>query len=901
LAPTTLTPGTRLGSYEVVVQIGVGGMGEVYRATDTKLKRQVALKVLPPAVASDPERLARFRREAEVLAALNHPNVAAIYGLEDAGGSTALVMELVEGPTLAERITAGAIAVDEALLIAGQIAQALEVAHERGIVHRDLKPANVKVRDDGTVKVLDFGLAKAMDSTAASGATSTAAAFMNSPTITSPAMTQMGMILGTAAYMSPEQAAGRPVDKRADIWAFGVVLWEMLTGRQLFPGDTIAHILAAVLTTDPDLASVPPHVRRLMTSCLAKDPRKRLRDIGDAMGLVQDPVRVDDAARAARWPVVVGFATAGVLAIALAVVLWSGQSKAAGNTAAPPVVRFQVDRPLVDPYNNTPGAFAVSPDGRFLAYYTLGSTGRATLSLRTLATGNNREIAGSAVLLPQTPFWSADSRQLVYVTALTTQAFDLTAGKTRDLCACRFRGGAWTRDNVILLGSGLQDSGSIQRVSIDDRKAVPITTVDSAQGEQDTFPVFLPDGRRFLFTRSRPGSLPATYLGSLDGPERASPKRIADGSRTLILASSKGVGPYVLGIDAVGLVAHAFDLQTMTVAIEPIIVAPGAGAASISDNGLLATSALGNRPLTQPTWFDRTGANRGGVGESRPIQNVSLASDGKTLAVGEARGDGQGSAVQLRDLSGASRVLTFANEREDDAVWSPDGTRLVVSSPRGSTQNMFERTIDGTGQPRLLFETDRRSYANDWSRDRHWLIFTMPKDGAAAGLDLDLWVLPMDGSGPKTPVPYLATTAREAQAEFSPDGRFVAYTLTDAGGSEVYVQTFPNAADGKWLVSRGGGTEPHWSRDGKELFYFAGQTLMAARVSVQPSFSNSLPVRLFDAPVQPWYINDSDRWQVAPDGQRFLLLVPSGKNTAPPIDVVVNWATVLPGLRPGPR
>ena len=466
--------GVRLGPYEILSPLGVGGMGEVYRALDTNLKRQVAIKMLPQSVATDPERLARFQREAEVLAALNHPNIAQIFGVErreGQDGTIALVMELVEGPTLAERIeglraksaplrAAGALAgqaglsLDEALSIAKQIAEALEAAHEQGIVHRDLKPANIKVREDGTVKVLDFGLAKALAQDSGIGGQGSANT-MNSPTISMHA-TQAGIILGTAAYMSPEQASGKPVDKRADIWAFGVVLWEMVTGRQMFQGETTAHVLAAVLTTEPDLTSVPIRVRRLLTSCLEKDPRKRLRDIGDAMNLVQETgVSTRDQSPARRWAAVPGWAAAAVLALALAAMVWSGPGPGTDGATAPPIVRFQVERPSVDPYNQAATAFAVSPDGRFLAHYTTGSNGRATLTVRTLATGESREVPGSAVLGPQPPFWSPDSRQVVYVTQVASRAFNLTTAATRDVCACRFRGGSWNRDGVILLGSSL--------------------------------------------------------------------------------------------------------------------------------------------------------------------------------------------------------------------------------------------------------------------------------------------------------------------------------------------------------------------------------------------------------------------------------------------------------------
>ena len=875
----TLESGTRLGPYEIVSSLGEGGMGAVYRARDTGLHRQVAIKVLLPGVTGDPDRLARFSREAQVLASLNHPNIAAIYGLVDADEDKALVLELVEGPTLAERIATGPIPLDEALAIARQIGDALDAAHERGIVHRDLKPANIKLRPDGTVKVLDFGLAKAMEPVAASPAGITM-----SPTISLNA-SMAGLILGTAAYMSPEQASGKPVDKRADIWAFGVVLWEMVTSRRMFEGETVSHVLAAVLTQHVDLSPVPHRIRRLLERCLEKDPRKRLRDIGDAMSLLDEasaPPPRD--LRLGRRPVVTAWAVAALLAVALMIQFWfTPRSRAEASDA--PAVRFQIERSLIDPYNNAGAAFAVSPDGRFLAHYIPDAGGRAALSIRTLATGDHREISGSAVLSPQSPFWSPDSRQVAYATTVASSVFNLVTGTTRELCACRFRGGSWNRDGVILLGSSPAGSQPIRRVSLDDRAPVAVTKTDSSSGEQDSWPVFLPDGRRFVFTRSRRGSVTGTYVGTLDGGDST---RIADGSRTLFVSLPNGLGPHLLGIDAAGLVAQPLDVTTMTTTGEPFVVVAGSAAASVSSTGVLASSGMANRPITRPAWFDRKGVELGGVGPAGPIQTLALAPDGRTVAVTDVR-DGSPS-LWLRDLGGTNRRLEI--EGGDAPTWSADGARLVMTSVRDGVLGLFVRAADGSGQARrILPRSEGRTYANDWSRNGRWVIYTLPKSGTG-DLDLDLWTVGADGAD-ATPVPYLTTPAREAQAEFSPDGRFVAYTSMTNGDPEVYVQPFPNASEGKWLVSNGGGAEPHWSRDGKELFYIAGQTVMAVPVTLQPAFSSGTPTRLFDAPVQPWYTNDSDRSQVAPDGKRFLLLVPAGKTEAPPIDMVVNWPTLL--------
>ncbi len=893
----SFTPGARIGPFEVAAQIGEGGMGEVYQATDTNLKRAVAIKVLPALVAADAERLARFQREAEVLAALNHPNIAQIHGLEKSAGVTALVMELVEGPTLADRIARGAIPLDEALSIATQIAEALGAAHEQGIVHRDLKPANVKVRPDGTVKVLDFGLAKAMEP-APAAATWHAGGLQDvartqSPTITSPAMTQMGVILGTAAYMAPEQASGKSVDKRADIWAFGVVVWEMLTGKQMFEGETISHVLAGVLTKEPELAAVPPRVRHLLTRCLEKDPRRRLRDIGDAMSLVLQPAApaTGDAAGqptvtgARRWVVVGGWVAAGLLAVSLAVVTRS--SRAATSEADPAIVRFQIPR-VAEVYNRTTTAFAVSPDGLTLAHYGVGADGLQTLFVRTLATGEAREIQGASTAAPQAEslFWSADSRYLMRGSATGAEVFDVSSGTARTLCDCRFAGGSWNREGVILLGAFGNAREGISRLSGSDRTPVPVTTVDASKGEHDTFPAFLPDGRQFLFTRSNQAGDVATYVGTLDGDV---PKRIADGSRRTLVPAASGRSAYLLGIDATGLVAQPFDLGAMTVTAAPTTVVAGAVAASASENGVLATSGPGSRPRTVPTWFDRQGRSLGPVGDSGLIESIALSRDGRKLAVAEGGDVREQGEIWLRDLvNGARTRLTF--NRGGTPIWSPDGITIAFNSRRDGVNRPFQKPADGTGSEGPLFPFDGNAWANDWSSDGRWVIYSTPSSG---NIGNDLWAVPMTSESEGKPVPYIVAPGLQQQAQFSPDGRFVAYASDQSGTWEIYVQPFPNASDGKWLVSSGGGAEPRWSRDGKELFYFSGQTLMVVPISMRPTFSSGSPAALFAAPVQAGYTSDSHRWQLAPDSKRFLLLANAGTDQAPPLDVVVNWPRLL--------
>ncbi|HET9268097.1 MAG TPA: protein kinase [Vicinamibacterales bacterium] len=883
-----LTPGTRLGPYEVRSSIGAGGMGEVFRATDTRLKREVAIKVLPRALASDPARLARFQREAEVLASLNHPHIAAIYGLEEADGLKALVLELVEGETLADRIARGRLPVDEALAIARQIADALEAAHEKGIVHRDLKPANVKLAVDGQVKVLDFGLAKAMDADS-SGAVAGGASM--SPTMTSPAMTQAGMILGTAAYMSPEQARGRAVDARADIWAFGVVLYEMVTGATLFAGDTVTDVLAAVVTKEPDWSGVPARLRPLLERCLEKDPKRRLRHIGDIdLLLTPLPAPAGVNTPAGRTMSIGGWVlAAALLAVLIAAVWWRS---APTTTVERGPVRFQIGRAL-DVYNRTASAFAVSPDGQLLAYYAAGPDGPQTLFVRTLATGDARAVPQSATATPlaNSLFWSPDSRQLVRGTAAGGQVFDVAGGTVRPLCDCRYVGGTWNRDGTILLGAfGRGVSRGIRRLAPGDRSPTEIIAADASREVVDTWPVFLPDGRRFLFTRSTAGAGDATYLGTLDGGE---PVRISDGSRRVFVPATGGRGAYLLGIDATGLVAQPFDLDTMSVTRTATVIIGGAAAVSVSETGVLATSVAGSRPLTIATWFDRGGAARGQIGQPGFIEGIALSPDGRKLATAERGAGTTGVQIWLDDLvSGVRTRATFSGGSNSTPVWSPEGTTLAFTSGRDGRNLPYRRAADGTGGEVPLFPYDWHAWVNDWLADGQWVLFSSPPR-AQEGSN-DLWAIPVTGSAERKPVPYLVGPDIQQQAQFSPDGRFVAYGSDQGGTFEIYVQPFPNASEGKWMISNGGGVEPRWSRDGKELFYFAGQALMRVPVTLQPTFSAGVPTALFEAPIQPGYSQDSHRWQLSPDGQRFLLLANAGTGQGTPLDVIVNWTALLP-------
>ena len=621
-----LTPGTRLDVYEVTEQIGAGGMGEVYRATDSNLKRSVAIKVLPASVAGDVDRLARFQREAEVLAALNHPNIAAIYGLEKTPDFTALVMELVEGEDLSQRIARGPIPIDEALPIARQIAEALEAAHEQGIIHRDLKPANIKVRSDGTVKVLDFGLAKAMDPAAASSAEA-----MNSPTLSLHA-TQAGMILGTAAYMAPEQARGKPVDKRADIWAFGAVLFEMLTGTRAFDAEDVSLTLSKVLQREPDFdllpASVPGRVTQVLRVCLRKDPKQRVGDIRDVRlaleGAFETTAPPATAAAASGTPRgrlawVTALAVAAVAIIAMAV-------PTLRHLRETPPLETRVD--IVTPATGSPASFALSPDGRQLLFVAFGD-GTPRLWLRSLASTGAQPLAGTEGATD--PFWSPDSRSVGFFADSKLKRLDISGGAPQALTAVAAgRGGTWNADGVILFAPST--AGSLFRMSASGGQAAAVSKLDQQQSQRHPF--FLPDGHHFLFYVQGTAEASGIYLGSLDSAD----------TQRLTAADTRGVylpSGWLLWVRAQALVAQRLDLDRKALTGDPVTLADPiavdntfAGAVSVSVAGLVAYRA-GRAGLRQLTWFDRTGKAVGVAGE--PDANSSnapeLSPDGRRVAI----------------------------------------------------------------------------------------------------------------------------------------------------------------------------------------------------------------------------------------------------------------------------
>jgi serine/threonine protein kinase/Tol biopolymer transport system component len=899
-----LTSGDRLGPYEILGPLGVGGMGEVYRAQDSKLGRDVALKVLPEAFSRDAERMARFEREAKILASLNHPNIASIYGLEDSGSTHALVMELVEGSTLAERIRLGALPIEEALGIATQISEALEYAHERGVVHRDLKPANVKVTSDDAVKVLDFGLAKAIEGDFASADTG------DSPTLSRMA-TQAGVLLGTAAYMSPEQATGKSVDRRADIWAFGCVLFEMLTGSMAFRGETATDTLASVIKDEPDWSKLPAatsaRVRLLVQRCLQKDPKQRLRDIGDARISLEEAlsgapemssvvaVPVDPRS----WRRVLPWAVAALLLAALgpiAFIHFREQPPAPGE-----LTRFQIPVPdkaalAID------GAFGVSPDGRQLAFAATGSDGVLRLWIRSRDSLEARPLTGSE--LPPTPlpfFWSPDSRYIAFDAGGKLKKIDVTGGPARTLCDITGLavGGSWNRDGVIIFGN---DTGGLMRVSADSGPAVPLTTLDPSRKESyHVFPSFLPDGRHFIYLRrsDTPGNSGA-YVGSLDvKPEQQSVKLLLSTAYGPVFAPSSAPGSdRLLFLRDGALMTQLFDPAKLELRGEPDTVTDhigffySFGFFSASTNGVLVYRT-GGGGASRLTLYDRQGIVRGTEGEQGNYYGLALSPDGTRAAVSRIEQNG---SLWLVDLSrGTSSRFTLGASDAVFGTWSPDGSRIIFASSRSGIYDLYQKQASDVKDEELLLKSNDSKYPTSWSRDGRYLLYMVPDPRTAK---YDLWVLPFEGD--RKPFPFLRTEFNNYDGQFSPDGRRVAYVSDESGREEIYVRTFSpgspdTAADlgGKWLISTGGGSQPRWRGDGKELYYLAPDLkLMAVEITTSPVFRPGAPKALFQAPPQNAVSIISHSWDLTPDGKRFLFPAPADQGWAP-FEVVLNWQAAL--------
>ena len=881
----SLTPGTRLGVYEITAQIGEGGMGQVYRATDTKLKRQVAIKILPPSLAADHDRLARFQREAEVLASLNHPHIAAIYGLEESAGITALVMELVEGDDLSQRIARGAISIEEALPIAKQIAEALEAAHEQGIIHRDLKPANIKVRRDGTVKVLDFGLAKAMESPAGSSPRASM-----SPTLTTPAMTQAGMILGTAAYMSPEQAKGRPVDRRADVWAFGCVLFEMLTGQRAFTGEDVADVLSRVLQREPDFDALPPmvpaRVGQVLRVCLRKDLKQRAHDMADVRLALEGAFETAVAQTATSVPVVARGRTREYLAWGLATVatlLAVGASvlylRAPRQTDT--IVRFTVPPPA-GAVRPAEAGFAVSPDSQRLVFVATGADGVSRIFVRHIDAAEAHPLAGTD--RAGAPFWAPDGRSLGFVKDGGLYRVALDGSAPRLLCSVPggFSGGTWSARGVIVFASR---SGLLQ-VPDTGGTPTPVTTLNAGAKETShTWPWFLPDGRRLLF------------LALADEQSRGTiwATAIDDPARTRILESSGGAAyaaGWLLSTTATPrrLVAQPFDPEHLTLQGTPQPIRDQLSSANTRGFRGFAVSSSSvlvvDRPpptVSQLVWMDRSGRAVATGSPPASLPEFALASDERRVVARVTLPDGATRALWLFDgIRPEGTRLTY-DGRPTRPMWALDGRHVYFTDITGN--NFALRTLAiGTMAPTAFEQPGPFVHFEDVTRDGRYLVFKSLKAPD------EIWIQRVGSAERRALVQdqFAASWPR-----VSPDSHWLAYTLSLPSGPEVFAQPFDRPGD-RIQVSVKGGFGPVWRDDGRELYYEGPQGLMAVPMTERDgALDAGTPQKLFAIRTQGGVINQPHNFEVAAHGQKFLVNTIVGDSDNHPLEVTLNWTTGL--------
>ncbi len=982
-----MKPGQHVGNYEVIGPLGAGGMGEVWRATDTKLGREVALKVLPEEFASDPDRMARFEREAKVLASLNHPNIAHLYGLEtveyapdvilgeaegrskdlgvgmqrepgssplpdpsthgavaplaqdDSGkgaeagtereadpaspaGSAAtgpassiehpasggrvvhfLVMELVDGEDLSEHIKRGSIAVEDAVPMALQIAEALEAAHEQGIVHRDLKPANIKVRLDGTVKVLDFGLAKAWDADTGDQSLSL------SPTLTAHA-TAAGVILGTAAYMAPEQAAGIAADRRADIWAFGVVLWEMLTGRKLFEGETVSHVLASVLKDEPDLDALPPstpsRLRELIERCLRKKPRQRLQSIGDARVLLEeysaDPQSFQSAQRVETEAAPFGPApgrrvvvTALVAVAALAAGLLGGAALFRG-TEDSTTIRFQVPAPEGRGFqldSTRPGPTVISPNGNSLAFSAWDADGTVRLFIRELDEVVPRPLSGTDDA--QYPFWSPDSQSLGFFAGGKLKKVNASGGQPLTLCdAADGKGGSWGADGVILFAPGPYEP--IHRVSQLGGEPAVVTTFNSDRGDDShRHPRWLPGGKHFLYLARFPD-------GTTEG--QAIMAASLEGGDDKLLVRSPAAAEYASGhllyLMESTLMAQAFDPVRLELKGDPIPVADSVALLSTGTaQGVFSASQTGVLTFQSGTlswdqvlrWRDRNGKALEAIGEpARFWDTVELSPTGDTAAVRIREDDGDNMDLWIVELDRRLRTrFTFDPAEDNDPVFSPDGKELVWATYEGDGSTMQRKAIGGSGEGEQVGSFDKPTWPEKWHPGGEYLMIAERVQDTPLNLDLTALAMP-EADDPR---PWQASEFVEYGAAFSPDGRWVVYGSNESDEWEIYVAPFPGPGR-KWQVSSGGGGWPRWRGDGQEIIYEdpAGSLVGIGVYARGDGLAFSEPERLFQHKV-----SQGKSWDVTSDGQRFLLVEPEEDQDPQPITVVVNWPQAIDAQR----
>ena len=877
-----IASGTRIGPYEILSALGAGGMGEVYRARDTKLRRDVALKVLPDSFASDPDRLARFTREAQTLATLNHPSIAHIHGLEESSGIRALVMELVEGEDLSQRIARGPIPIDEALSIAKQIAEALEAAHEHGIIHRDLKPANVKVRPDGAVKVLDFGLAKAINPAGAAASTA------QSPTITSPAMTHPGVILGTAAYMAPEQARGRLVDKRVDIWAFGAVLYEMLTGRPAFTGEDVTEILGAIVKVEPNwdalLGSASPSLVSVLRRCLEKDPKRRLRDRGDVRLLLENALEADSPASAidrewtARWlhgqPVSSFVAGTLVASLAIGLVVYT---KWPVENESSPVARFEV--PFRPGQVGGQAHLALSADGQALVYRGLGADGVPRLYRRRMDEFESTPINDTENA--SIPFLSPGDRWLGFVVGRTLKKIALSGGASETIAELPVypRGVTWDSESIVVGGG----DGGLLRVPV--AGGEPVVLASAPAGRQLWFPEVLPGGRAILFTESRLGdTAPGSDVRELQILE------LDSGRRRVLLPGSEGrfvSSGHIVFLRGGTVWAVAFHPTRFELLGSPVPVVNEIRGRitqfALADTGSLVYVPSDTVALRRLVWVDRAGREVSIAAPPRGYTYPRVSPDGTRVAIDVRE---QQIDIWIWHLERETLTrLTFDPAQDEYPVWTRDGHAIFFASFREKSWGAFLQPADGSGPAQRVGTGAKEIDPLSISPDGRTLVL------ATEG---DVVTLPSTRTGDA--VPLLNTRFAEHNAEISPDGRWIAYQSNESGRHNVYVRPFPAVSEGLWQISSGGGTHPLWAPNGRELFYISPAGLMRVPTELDRTFQFGRANVVLKGASETYWLSTAGRaYDISPDGARFLMLKEE-QEAAARIHVVQNWFRELQRL-----
>jgi eukaryotic-like serine/threonine-protein kinase len=884
--------GRLLGIYQVQERIGVGGMGEVYRARDTRLDRDVAVKILrrprsPSDSNPDPSQIARFRREARLLATLNHPHIGAIYGFETDGDRHALILELVEGDTLADRLRLGPIPLNDALLIAGQIAEALDAAHGKGVVHRDLKPANIKITPQSVVKVLDFGLAKAISGDPGD---SDAAIPLNQRETVNISTTQVGMILGTPAYMSPEQARGEPTDKRTDLWAFGCVLYQMLTGLSAFGRDSVIDTLAAIVKGEPDLAALPPDtpagVRRLLSRCLDKDPSRRLRDIGDGIPLLLEKDSPLVLSSDPRWHSRVWPAIAGVLILLLFPLALVHFREAAPTQA---VVHSTILPPATTSFAfaTNLGPMTLSPDGKRMVFAATGQDGTSQLWIRSLDSATAQRLPGTDG--GAFPFWSSDSLWVAFFAEGKLKKVDTRGGSPvalAEVSASSGYGGSWSAKGEIVYAPAAFTP--LRKVSQDGGKTA--TAVDYTGG--NGFPWFLPDGEHFLFAAWAGSGHVIIRVGSLSS---TSSTAIGEADSNATYAAGR-----LLYLKGTSLIAQPFDLSSLRMSGEAEPVAEGVerfldlvtvGAFTASNSGLLAYQAGPADARKQLTWFDRAGKRIKTLGDPRAFFSIELSPDGRTLAASAPDALGNFDLWLYDVASGLPTRFTSDPGGEFYGVWSPDGRSIILNATRKGHYDLFRGLANSAGTEEALYTNDMDKVPTSWSSDGKSLLYF-----TGGGTRNELFVLPLTPDRPRAPLmpqPFLKTGFNEMFGQFSPDGRWVVYSSDLSGQSEIYVTPFSRPSE-RHRISPNGGGRPRWRRDGKELYYVAlDGKLMATETRISETNVEAGPPHALltitgYSPFAAGY-----PYEISADGQRILTSIPVGDAAVQPVTLVQNFTGAL--------